>query len=301
MRRFKGNDVEYVGERKLDSKERAFIRVPESLILDCGDDDKRISVYSFFASMRGIYGGMTFTLNELSKWMGRKPSRKKGYGNDALASTVSYLEELGYIDVDGKPKNAEQTEASFNIDFLNDKCSEERFGILYVDEIIKVLSYTEEDKKGRPPNRDAMLLILAYLRLSIPRRRNELHYDEIGIGDDKTSDSDIAKRRDKYPESCNAYFKDIAIDVGLTEYIASKYIHLLKDLKIIYFEHMPRLRFDGEWRTDCALFCNWYKRDGDMLLASGSAYYGLEISAKKRLIAQSRVKKVNKIKASAAS
>ena len=301
MRRFKGNDVEYVGERKLNSKERAFIRVPESLILDCGDDDKRISVYSFFASMRGIYGDMTFTLNELSKWMGRKPSRKKGYGNDALASTVSYLEGLGYIDVDGDPKNTEQTDASFNIDFLNDKCSEERFGILYVDEIIKVLSYTEEDKKGRPPNKDAMLLILAYLRLSIPRRRNELHYDEIGIGDDEASDSDITKRRDKYPESCNAYFKDIAIDVGLTEYVASKYIHLLKDLKIIYFEHMPRLRFDGECRTDCTLFCNWYKRDGDMLLASGSAYYGLEISAKKRLIVQSRVKKANKTKASAAS
>lgn len=301
MRRFKGNDVEYVGERKLDSKERAFIRVPESLILDCGDDDKRISVYSFFASMRGIYGDMTFTLNELSKWMGRKPSRKKGYGNDALASTVSYLEGLGYINVDGDPKNTEQTDASFNIDFLNDKCSEERFGILYVDEIIKVLSYTKEDKKGRPPNKDAMLLILAYLRLSIPRRRNELHYDEIGIGDDEASDSDITKRRDKYPESCNAYFKDIAIDVGLTEYVASKYIHLLKDLKIIYFEHMPRLRFDGEWRTDCTLFCNWYKRDGDMLLASGSAYYGLEISAKKRLIVQSRVKKANKTKASAVS
>lgn len=301
MTRFDGNDVEYLGRGKLNSKERAFIRIPESLIFDSESDDKRISVYSFFASMRGIYGDMTFTLNELSKWMGRKPSRKRGYGNDALASTVSYLEGLGYIDVDGDPKNTEQTDASFNIDFLNDKCSEERFGILYVDEIMRVLSYVEEAKKGRPPNRDAMLLILAYLRLNIPRRRNKLHYEEVGAGDGENSDSDIIKRRNKYPESYNAHFKDIAKDVGLTEYIASKYIHLLKDMKIIYFEHMPRFKFNGEWRTDCTLFCNWYKRDGDMLLASGSAYYSLEISAKKRLIAKSRAKAANNTKASAAS
>ena len=300
MVRFDGNSVEYPSGEKLNSKERAFIRVPESLILDSRSDDKRISVYAFFASMRGIYGDMTFTLNELLRWMGRKPSRKKGYGSDALVSVVSYLEELGYVRVDGVPKNAEQTDACFDIDFLNDKCSEERFGILYVDEIMKVLSYVEEDKKGRPPNRDAMLLILAYLRLNIPRRRNKLHYEEIGAGDDGTNESDVARRRDRYPESYNAHFKDIANDIGLSEYIASKYLHLLMDMKIIYFECMPRFKFNGEWRTDCTLFCNWYKRDGDVLLASGRPYYELEISAKKRLIAQYRAENNSKENMSAA-
>lgn len=276
--------IEYKPIRALNFDEKVFIRIPTDIILDEDIGDMRISVYSFFAVRHGIDMLLNFSVNDVYEWTGRDLNNKNSNAYSDIKNTILRLVEKGYLSVDNEfktAKNAKRINARFEIEKVDGECAEYRFAIMYVDELKKLLSYTD-DEHGYL-NRDAMMLILSYLRMEIPRRSNKLRADEIGAGA-QVGQSDVDVRRNKYPEVYNDHYKSISYEIGLSERLVSKYAEILSDTGIIYAETLPRFQVSGKWHTNWILFCNRYKRDKSSLLAEGEGYFEKEIKAKKNLL-----------------
>ena len=146
----------------------------------------------------------------------------------------------------------------------------------------QILNYKNQNSKDSSVNNDIILLVFAYLRMRIFRRRNRLFPEEINIDNKNSHKYDIEARKLRSPDAYDCYYCDIAKELGLSSRTVSKAINVLNELGLIYSESLPRIRYDGKWRTDHTIFCNAYKREGSCLLASGSDYYLTEVKNKKK-------------------
>lgn len=260
--------VEYVDKTKLHGDSAVFFRVPESLIVDSNAPPETMVAFAYLSVRSGIDGSVMLSLNHMAEWSGRKPDKHKGMVNDRLSNALSYLSGLGYVHMYGTPSHATSTEGRFDREMVSEMCNDERYAVLYVDEVRKVLSSDEVASSDK----DSSLLLLAYLRMIIPRRVNEFFAEE----------SDVEERRKRYPEAYNARYQDIASELNVTPRSASRIADALKSLELVYSEPMPRRKDDeGKWHTGHTLFCNFCKREGSFLLASGEGYYLSEIERKK--------------------
>lgn len=93
---------------------------------------------------------------------------------------------------------------------------------------------------------------------------------------------DLDKRKEKFPDVYDGYQTDIANELGISQKSVSKAIEALNEIGLIYHEELPRTQVNGNWYTSATLFCNFYKREGKMLLAEGKRYYMEEIKNKKK-------------------
>lgn len=162
---------------------------------------------------------------------------------------------------------------------ISEACnSGERFAIVYLDEILAIMSYRNDKTKDRYLNNLSVLLVFAYLRRCIPRRKNELKPEE-------RYEDRCADRRKRIPEAYNGKYKDIAAALGLGEHTVSKAVSVLQKHKLIVVGTPYRVRAtDGEFRTPDFIFANYQKRDGDKLLAQGLDYAKTEIALKAELM-----------------
>lgn len=268
---------EYDNKVKLEGSSSVFFRVPASIILDRDSDDKRVSVFSFFSMRRGFDNTVTFTLNGMSKWLNKKPDRHAGGVNDRLRIETERLADNGYISVDGKIGNSTEADAVFNVDKVTDECDKNLFAVIYLDELRKILEYDDLVKC-----RDSMLLVFAWLRMRIMRRRNKLYPEEINSDGTNDTFKDIDARKKKSPDAYDCWYCDIADEIGISDRVVSKCVDALMDIGLIYSEQLPRTKRDGKWQTNHTVFCNFYKRENGMLLANGKKYYLEEISNKKK-------------------
>lgn len=259
---------EYDVNEKLHGDSAAFFRIPESVIMDSNAPPETMTAFAYFSIKGGIDGNAMFSLNHMAVWSGRKPDKHKGMVNDRIAKSISYLSGKGYLSLSDEPSHASFSECKFDRDAVAERCENERYAVLYVDEVRKLLSSNLLSSSEK----DCSLLLLAYLRMMMPRRINAFFAEE----------SDVEDRRIRYPEVYNAHFKDIASDLGVTPRSVSKIAEAFKSIGLVYSETMPRTK-DGEdeWHTGHTLFCNFYKREGFYLLASGEGYYLSEIERKK--------------------
>lgn len=261
--------VEYVARERLRGDSAAFFRIPESIIMGSSNaPPETLAAFAYLSVRCGIDGAAMLSLNHMAAWSGRKPDKHKGMVNDRLSKSLRYLSDKGYVSLLEEPSHASFSEIRFDRDKVASECEGSRYAVLYVDEVRKLLLSALVSS----PEKEASLLLLAYLRMMMPRRVNEFFAEE----------TDVKDRRIRYPEVYNAHYKDIADELGMSARSVSKIADALKSLGLVYSEMMPREK-DGEdeWHTGHTLFCNFYKREGFNLLASGEGYYLSEIERKK--------------------
>lgn len=259
-----------------------YIVVPESVILDFGECANVVTAFSYMWFKRGVDSTVCFSAGKMAEWSGRKPDRGPGRINDRFVKAVGKLVDCGYVSLDGELGRSSYVEACVVKDKVTEQCQQEskRFAVIYSDEVRKIFSYDGFKPNDSFFNCDVVLRVFAYLRMMIYRRRVESY----------TSDG-IDEKVERNPESYNAYLKDVSDALGMQMRVLSDSIDALKNLGLIYSVSLPRFMSDGRWHTGQTLFCNFEKREGMLLYASGDGYYDREIENKKRQLAAAIRKK----------
>lgn len=281
---------------KLDDDSRCLFAIPRSIILNKDIGEKRITVFSFFSIARGINYRLSFSVNEIVEWAGRKPNRNKNGINSKMFCSVGKLADYGYIEIFDDCAGSHRAKAKLNGSYIQEQANECSFAILYADEVEKILGYDGFDSGDKLLNNDVVLLMFAYLRMAIYTRPNRLKPEELNCDGNDNRSHDIDKRRINRPEAYNDYYDNMAEEIGVSPRVASKAVDILVELGLIYIEPLPRFKIEGKWNTDHTIFCNIYKRgeynQRQYLLDEGEDYYLREIKNKKRII--SNIKKQNR-------
>lgn len=273
---------EYSSPIELDAINGNYFAIPASIIMDTDMTDKRVTVFSFFSIYRGLNSSLFFSINNIVKWTGKQPNRHANGINSKIIQVIECLMDMGYLTLSEEVNNSSCIEATLNLFKISEECDNDRFAIIYLDELKQIMDYQNPNTKDAFLNSDVILLVFAYLRMKIYRRRNKLFLEEINIDNQNNHQLDIDARKLRSPDAYDCYYYEIAEELGLTARTVSKAVDVLNELGLIYSESLPRIKYENKWRTDHTVFCNAYKREGNYLLTSGSNYYLTEIENKKR-------------------
>jgi len=273
---------EYPSSVELDAISGNYFVIPSSIILDNDVNEKRATIFSFFSIYRGLNCGMFFSVNNIVKWMGKQPNRNANGINNKIIQVIEHLNDNRYLTLSEELTNTSCIEATFNLSKISQECEHDRFAVIYLDEINKILNYKNPNSKDVCLNNDVILLIFTYLRMKIYRRRNKLMPEEVNLDNKNNHEYDIKTRRIGCPEAYDCYYYEIAEELGLTSRTVSKAVAALNEIGLIYSESLPRIKFENKWRTDHTIFCNAYKREGNYFLAGGKDYYLHEVENKKK-------------------
>ena len=273
---------EYPSPVRLNAVSENYFVIPASIILDIDMTDKRISVFSFFSVYRGLNHNLFFSINSIVKWMGKLPNRNTNGINSKIIRVIENLRGGGYLTLSEELNNSSCIEAVYNLSKILMECDCNRFAVIYLDELNKIINYQNPNPKDSFLNSDVLLLVFAYLRMKIFRRRNKLFPEEINVNGNSNHQTDISNRKIRSPDAYDCYYFEIAEKLGLTARTVSKAVSTLGELGLIYSESLPRIKYENKWRTDHTIFCNMYKREGNYLLDSGESYYLTEVENKKK-------------------
>ena len=279
---FQMERFEYSSFVELDSISGNYFAIPSHIIFNSEMTEKRATIFSFFSIYRGLNCGLFFSVNNIVKWMGKQPNRNANGINNKIIQDIDHLKDEGYLTLSEELTNSSCIEAIFNLSKITNDCENDRFAIIYLDELKKILNYQCHNSKNAFFNNDIILLVFAYLRMKIYRRRNKLFPEEINIDNKNNHQHDIEVRRIRCPDAYDCYYNEIADELGLASRSVSKAVAALYELELIYYEPLPRIKFNNKWRTDHTIFCNAYKREGNCVLTSGKEYYLVEVKNKKK-------------------
>lgn len=267
-------EVVNIDKQNLEGDAREFITIPESIIVNTQMDSKRVAAYIFFWVWSGKNHKLMHSIESIVSWCGFIPNYHKGKIDDVFLELVNQFQEIGYIscleDLSSlsNPYTTMIT-TQFCVDWYSSIRNTERFARIYLDEINKIMNY-DCGKNSKSLNNSNILLVFAYLRLKIIVRNTTESFE-----DDES--------RKRSPEVYYRYYKDISNELGISERTLSAIFQILsKDLGLIYMEHTRKSFTDvdgnSKWITFPTLFCNTYKRLGDILVYTGSNYYLKETS-----------------------
>lgn len=283
MERFEWEEIE-----ELKDEAKVYFSITQPIILDKELGKKRIAAMTYILIHKGLNNKFPLSLNYISKWYGREPNRHPSGINGKFADVITNLKNAGYIDYSEKLKHDGSIEISFNEDKYQEQLNDEstRFAIIYLDEFKKIVNYANSKDKENSVSDDTLLLVFAYLRMMIYRRKNKLGITEINYDNKNSHEYDVERRQLRAPEVYNAYYSDIAEELGLTLQTLMISINVLEELNLIHTETLPRIKTVSkkgleQWLTSHTLFCNVYKREKKYLLAIGKEYYENEIDCKK--------------------
>lgn len=268
-----GNRYEFV-TTPLKKLEEKYIVIPLSLILNDEIDARRVAVFSYLRCRCGLDDIIGFSIPSIVKWCGGKPDKGAKGTNSKFLNVIDALSDIGYLTYLDEPSRTLHTECEFDSDIYYEEC-QGGFATLYLDEINKILKYKKQNSKDSHLTNTTILLVFAYLRAKIHRRKNELKPE-------LRSEEGIKKRKQKYPEAYNELLMNIANEIGISEKTLTKAIDILEeDLGLIVTERAYRIKNGkGEFRTLHTIFANAYKREGKNLLATGEEYSRNEIKTK---------------------
>lgn len=263
-----GTKKEYNSQTKLDFPSCTYFSVPASIILDANGDERRVTAFSYLSSKRGLDNSVVFSVWNVLKWLGKKQDRRKGGLNDKVINAMQYIEHAGFVDLQDGFDSKGYADALFNSKEVRRQCSSDRFAIIYLDELNKIIC----NEECAYSNVDVILLVFAYLRMMIYRRANEFLPEQ----------TSVAEKRRSSPEVYDCHYKDIADSIGVSVKRVVQAVDALVELRLIYAEELPRIKQNGKWVTNTCMFCNTYKREKEFLLAEGVDYYMQEIANKKK-------------------
>ena len=246
-RNFHNNDFSNV-EVNIRTKERRrneinYVTIPREIIYDKSLDDKRAIVYSYLCCRRALDDTVAFSVNELVKWTGLVPNCHDGKINHKYLDYLQSLSYRGYFERYPDFSNIKCQKGSSDY-YYNAKLNIEKFdapdggfGIVYFDELQKILNFKEKlkdikDKNGEKANIDTsrlsaaqILLLLSYIRVNI-------------------------KKSNKQPQCCYRQYKTISEDIGLSERYISRIVEILDAMNIVKCKDGKRSRYikkDGSY------------------------------------------------------
>lgn len=262
-----------------------YIVVPRRVIEDFDLGEKRVTVMSYLLARCGKDDTLFVSPNDIAEWSGRKPNKNRQGAPGKLADAMGIMFSEGYASADGFSASRMSARSLVTVD--TEKISSEAgnggFAVMYLDEIQSIFGY-DGDGDARFSNVDVNLLVFAYLRSYIFRRPNRMPLSDTNIDNMHDRERDLSARRNRMPEAFSGYYNEIADSLGITWNRVSNAVDALVRLGLIYVETLPRALFCGQWHTNYTVFCNTYKRDGNLLLASGEGYYSAEMASKKKML-----------------
>lgn len=204
-----------------------YVKIPREIIYNKEISEKRVILFSYLCSRRALDDTVAFSTSELCHWSRLKPNYHEGKINQKYLATLSSLSHYNYFE---NHPNFEKLakEKKNSTDYYNVKINIEKFdipdsfGIIYFDELERILNYKEELKsKNVDLNRMSssyILLLLAYLRVNMNR--------------------DLTK-----PLCCYRLYQTISEDIGLSERYIGRIVEILDLLNIIKNKEAKRTRY----------------------------------------------------------
>lgn len=209
-----------------------YVKIPREIIYNKELGDKRVIIFSYLCSRRTLDDTVAFSISELCHWSHLKPNYHDGKINHKYLEVLAKLSHYEYFEFyPDFEKLAKEKKNS--TDYYNIKINTERFdipdnfGIIYFNELEKILNYKEE-LKGVKVNDDEIdltrmssayiLLLLSYLRVNMNRNPDK-------------------------PLCCYRLYQKITDDIGLSERYISRIVKILDVMNIIKFQEGKRIRY----------------------------------------------------------
>lgn len=209
-----------------------YVKIPREIIYDKDIGDKRVIIFSYLCSRRALDDTVAFSISELCHWSHLKPNYHDGKINHKYLEMLELLSHYGYFEY---CPNFQQLakEKKNSTDYYNIKISKEKFdlpdnfGIIYFDELEKILNFKEELKDVLVNDEEIdlsrmssayILLLLSYLRVNMNRNPDK-------------------------PLCCYRLYQKITEDIGLSERYISRVVEILDAMNIVKSQEGKRIRF----------------------------------------------------------
>lgn len=201
-----------------------YVKIPREIIYDKDLTSKRVIIFSYLCARRSLDDTVAFSTTELCHWSKLKPNYRDGKINQKyyevllLLSHYGYFSEYPYFEdcLKENTNSVKYQQVKLNINKFD---VPDNFGIIYFDELEKIINYKEElQDTSLDLNRMSsayILLLLSYLRVNLNRIEGK-------------------------PMCCYRYYKKISEDIGLSERYVSRIIDILEKMKIIKCQAMKR-------------------------------------------------------------
>lgn len=209
-----------------------YIKIPREIIYAKDIGDKRIIIFSYLYSRRALDDTVAFSISELCHWSRLKPNYHDGKINHKYLEVLELLSNYGYFDCcpdfEKLAKEKKNSTDYYNIKIKTAKFDmPDNFGIIYFDELEKILNFKEE-LKGVLVNDEEIdlvrmssayiLLLLSYLRVNMNRNPDK-------------------------PFCCYRLYQKITEDIGISERYISRIVKILDVMNIVKSQEGKRIRY----------------------------------------------------------
>ena len=209
-----------------------YVKIPREIIYNKDISDKRVIIFSYLCSRRALDDTVAFSISELCHWSCLKPNYHDGKINHKYLEVLELLSHYGYFescpDFEKLAKEKKNSTDYYNIIINTEKFDiPDNFGIIYFDELEKILNFKEE-LKGVMVNDEEIdltrmssayiLLLLSYLRVNMNRNPDK-------------------------PLCCYRLYQKITEDIGLSERYISRIVEILDVMDIVKSQEGKRIRY----------------------------------------------------------
>lgn len=223
-----------------------YVRIPKSILKFDESDNIRMCIYIYLCRKRALDDTVYFSINSLLINSGYKISNHKNkISNKFIAILNEFASEAYFIDysIFEDYKLNECMEVTLNIDKFDNL---ENFGIIFLNEIDKILNYKLHVSKDKIPSSitpSKLLLILLFIRIHKSRRSVNQN-----------------KHPNKKPEIYFRRYIDLAADLNMYSDTISLGVKILSELDLIVYKELPRRKNeDNNWRSRTNIFVDKYE------------------------------------------
>lgn len=209
-----------------------YVKIPREIIYNKELGDKRVIIFSYLCSRRTLDDTVAFSISELCHWSHLKPNYHDGKINHKYLEVLELLSHYDYLksypDFEKLAKEKKNSTDYYNIQINTKKFDiPDNFGIIYFDELEKILNFKEELKGVKINDEEIdllrmssayILLLLSYLRVNMNRNPDK-------------------------PLCCYRLYQKITEDIGLSERYISRIVEMLDVMDIIKFQEGKRIRY----------------------------------------------------------
>lgn len=204
-----------------------YVKIPREIIYNKDIGDKRVIIFSYLCSRRALDDTVAFSISELCHWSHLKPNYHDGKINQKYLGVLELLSHYGYF-TDYPNFQILSKEKKNSTDYYNIKVNIQKFdipdnfGIIYFDELEKILNFKEELKNKNIDlsrmSSSYILLLLSYFRANMNRNPDK-------------------------PLCCYRLYQTISEDIGLSERYISRIVEILDVMNIIKYQEGKRKRY----------------------------------------------------------
>lgn len=205
-----------------------YVKIPREIIYDKELSSKRVIIFSYLCARRSLDDTVAFSTTELCHWSKLKPNYRDGKINQKYYEVLLLLSHYGYFEsypdfeecLKENTNSVKYQQVKLNIEKFD---VPDKFGIIYFDELDKILDFKDELKnvKGIELARMSsayILLLLSYIRINLCRI-------------------------DGKPQCCYRHYQKISEDTGLSERYIGRIVDILEELKIVKCQPMKREKY----------------------------------------------------------